>query len=92
MSTFKRILSLCLLVATTAPAFAKSETAAPKSGMKVVYDKKTKYDFTGKEVDGQFLKPDGSAIRGDQDLSFDSLVQPRKNFSKELHRSSGALR
>lgn len=82
---------ILLLTLISVPGFAK--TAPSKKGdVKVVYKKNTKYDFSDKEVDGQFLRPDGSAIRGDQDLTFDSLLTPRKNFSKELNRSSGAIR
>lgn len=86
----KNLIIFLSLIAT--PAFAAKSETAKKGDLKVVYKKNTKYDFSDKEVDGQFLRPDGSAIRGDQDLTFDSLLTPRKNFSKELNRSSGAIR
>ncbi len=91
MKPFSVTLSLTFsfLALTGAGALAAKKS---KGETKVVYEKHTKYDFNGKDVDGDFLKPDGSAIRGDQNLTYDSLLKPRKNFSKELNRSSGALR
>ncbi len=68
------------------PSSAKA-TKAPR----VVYEKKTKIDLTEKDVDGQILKPDGQAIRGDQNLTFDSLLDSPKNFNNQMKRNSGAL-
>ena len=58
----------------------------------VVYEKKTKLDFEQAAVDGQFLSPDGSAVKGDQNIDFDSLIKPKSNFKKELSRDAGAVR
>jgi hypothetical protein len=64
-----------------------------KSDTKTVsYERRTKLDFEAKSVDGEFLKPDGLAVGADKNLDFDSLLQARKNFKKELKRSSGAVR
>ncbi len=59
---------------------------------KVVYDRKTKLDFGEASVDGQFLTPDGAAVKGDKNLDFDSLLQPRKNFNKEMKKNARAVR
>lgn len=66
-----------------APTFAKD---------KVIYEKKTKLDFEEASVDGQFLTPEGAAVKADKNLDFDSLLDPKANFKKELRRDSGAIR
>jgi len=59
---------------------------------KVIYEKKTKIDFNETPVDGQFLTPDGSAVKADQNVDFDSMLDPKANFKKELRRDAGAVR
>ena len=59
---------------------------------RVAYEKKTKIDFEETSVDGQFLTPEGAAVKADQDVDFDSLMDPRANFKKELRRDAGAVR
>lgn len=59
---------------------------------KVIYEKKTKIDFEEASVDGQFLSPDGAAVKADKNVDFDSLLNPRANFKKELRRDAGAVR
>jgi hypothetical protein len=59
---------------------------------KVVYEKKTKIDFEEKNVDGQFMTPEGSDVKADQNVEFDSLLNPKANFKKELRRDAGAVR
>ncbi len=67
--------------------------AADKKGLtKVSYDRKTHIDFEEKSVDGDFLRPDSQAVRGDKNLDFDSLMNPRSHFKKEIRRSAGAIR
>jgi len=58
----------------------------------VVYEKSTKIDFSDREVDGDFMNPDGRSVSGEKNLYFDSLFEDRKNFRKELKRSSEAVR
>jgi len=66
--------------------------AAEKANTKVSYEKKTHLDFEEKSVDGEFLRPDGQAIQADKNTEFDSLINPRANFNKEIKRSAGAIR
>lgn len=58
----------------------------------VVYEKSTKIDFSDREVDGEFMNPDGRSVKGEKNLYFDSLFEDRENFRKELKRSSEAVR
>ena len=59
---------------------------------KVVYEKNTKLNFEEKEIDGKFLSPDGKDVKSERTLDFDSLLDPKNSFSKELNRDSGAVR
>lgn len=59
---------------------------------KVVYEKKTKLDFEDRDVDGEFQTPDGQSVSADKNLSFDSMLDPKQDFKKELKKSMGAVR
>jgi hypothetical protein len=80
-----RTLSILLSLSAILPLMAQAKE-------KVVYERKTKLDFEEKSVDGQFLSPEGMAVKADKNLDFDSLLEPKKNFNKELQRSPGAVR
>lgn len=80
-----------LVLVTFLPTVAWSQPAA-KPATKVAYNKKTTIDFEEKAVDGEFLRPDGSAVQADKNTDFESLLGARANFGKELKRSSGAIR
>jgi hypothetical protein len=69
-----------------------SFSQTPKKNEKVVYEKNTKLNFEEKEVDGKFLSPDGKDVKSERTLDFDSLLDPKNSFSKELKRDSGAVR
>jgi len=85
-------MKLLIMIASVSVQQAQAgKSAARKAAPQVVYEKKTNIDLNDKDVDGQFLKPNGQAIRGDQNLSFDDLMSPTKDFSNQLQRSSGAL-
>ncbi len=56
------------------------------------YEKKTKIDFEDRDVDGEFMTPEGQAVSADKNLSFDSMLDPKDNFKKEMKRSMGAVR
>lgn len=79
-------ISLCASLARA----EDGEEAAKGSATK--YEKLTKMNFEEKSVDGEFLRPEGQAVDGDQNLDFDTLMAPRNSFQKELQRSSGAVR
>jgi hypothetical protein len=74
--------------------WAHSQTAEvnTKPTTNVIYEKKTKLDFEDRDVDGEFMTPDGQAISADKNLHFESMLDPKDNFKKELKRSMGAVR
>lgn len=63
-----------------------------EGGKKEKYKDTTVLDFSEASVDGEFMRPDAQAVKGEQNLEFDSLMDSRQNFKKELKRSSGAIR
>ena len=68
-----------------------SRSQQPKAE-KVVYQKNTKLDFEARDVDGQFISPDGKDVEGEKNIYFDSMLEERKSFKKEMTRSLRAIR
>jgi hypothetical protein len=66
--------------------------SAMAQAKKVEYEKKTTLDFEAASVDGQFQSPDGMAIQADKSVEFDSLIEPKKSFNKEMQRSMRGVR
>ena len=73
-----------LLFVFVAPASAQDK---PKEGEKKV---KT-YDFTGDEIDGELIKPDGDFIDTRGTAEFASLIRIRQDFIKEILKSAEDL-
>jgi hypothetical protein len=71
-------------------AYAESKDSNQKN--KVVYEKNTKLNFDEAVVDGQFQNPDAQLVDSDKNVVFDSMIEEKKDFKKELKRSSGAIR
>ncbi len=84
--------SLLLIVFGLLAVCAMAEEKVKGESAKVVYEKNTKLDFEEALVDGQFQSPDAQLVDGDKNISFDSLIEAKKDFNKELKRSSGAIR
>lgn len=84
---FTKLIFVALLA--MAPAFAQDKKAAAPT---VTYEKKTKIDFEDRDVDGEFVTPDGQSVDAENSLHFDSMLDPKDNFKKEMKRSMGAVR
>ena len=84
--------ALILLMLFVAKAQAEPSKARAPAGGKASYEKHTTIDFEARDVDGQFMSPGSAAVKGDQNLDFDSLLDPKKSFTKELKRDAGAVR
>lgn len=90
----KRALLASVLLATfafasTTPVSAQpanDAAAAPADGKKV----KT-YDFSGDEIDGDLIKPDGEFIDTRKFASHNSLIRIRQDFIKEILKSAEDL-
>ena len=69
-------------VLPTTSAFAQKKEKAPKV--------KT-FDFSGDEIDGELVKPDGEFIDPRKFASHTNLIRIRKDFIKEILKSAEDL-
>ena len=91
MKTSKIIaaLSIAGAVALAGPV---SVLAQPKGKQPKEEPKKVKsYDFTGDEIDGELVKPDGDFLDTRKFASHTSLIRLRKDFIKEILKSAEDL-
>ncbi|HYU16748.1 MAG TPA: hypothetical protein VEL05_11770 [Candidatus Acidoferrum sp.] len=86
-------LSIAGAVALASPVAALAQgkgKAAAKA--KAEEPKKVKsYDFTGDEIDGELVKPDGDFLDTRKFASHTSLIRLRKDFIKEIVKSAEDL-
>lgn len=61
---------------------------APGDGGKVVYKKKTVYDFDDDVVEGELQRPDGEFIDTNRKAKHSSLIKIRENFIPEMLKSA----
>jgi hypothetical protein len=75
------------LITFAAPAaFAQGKDAKKDDNKKV----KT-YDFSGDDIDGELVKPDGDFLDTRKFASHTSLIRIRKDFIKEIVKSAEDL-
>ena len=88
-SKFIAALSIAGAVALAGPlsAFAQGKGKPPKEEPKKVKS----YDFTGDEIDGELVKPDGDFLDTRKFASHTSLIRLRKDFIKEILKSAEDL-
>src|ERR1700746_2186917 len=65
-----------------------AHAAEAKRGAKVVYTKKTELDFEGLAIEGEVRNPGEFYFQHRTEEKFDSLVQRRKNFHREMLRDA----
>ena len=82
-------LSVAGAVALVGPlsALAQGKGKQPKEEPKKVKS----YDFTGDEIDGELVKPDGDFLDTRKFASHTSLIRLRKDFIKEILKSAEDL-
>lgn len=82
-------LSIASAIVLAAPlsAFAQGKGKQPKEEPKKVKS----YDFTGDEIDGELVKPDGDFLDTRKFASHTSLIRLRTNFIKEILKSAEDL-
>ncbi len=69
-------------VLLSASVFAQIESSEEK----VVYPKKSSFDFEGLRIEGEVRNPGEFYFRHKPEEKFDSLVKRRKNFHREMLR------
>jgi hypothetical protein len=87
LSVMKRI--AFATVASSLLAFA-TPALAQDSGKKDAKKVKT-YDFSGDEIDGELVKPDGDFLDTRKFANHTSLIRIRTNFIKEIVKSAEDL-
>jgi hypothetical protein len=72
------------LLAFAVPALAQGKGKDDKKPVKT-------YDFSGDEIDGELVKPDGDFLDTRKFASHTSLIRIRKDFIKEIVKSAEDL-
>ena len=81
-----KIIAFLILMPLSAHA---QETVKPQ---KVTYAERTEINFDEMEVTGELIKPQGSVIVDRKRAEFDSLIDLRTNWNKEMKKSLKEIR
>ena len=76
-------LAACLTLAMAAPSVADAQKAE-KPKVKT-------FDFSGDDIDGELVKPDGEFVDPRKFASHTNLIRIRKDFIKEIVKSAEDL-
>jgi len=63
-----------------------------EEGREVTYAERTEINFDEMEVTGELIKPQGSVIVDRKRAEFDSLIDLRTNWDKEMKKSLKEIR
>jgi len=87
----KILVAGCAIAALAAPL--ASNAMAQKKGKKAAADKQRvkTYDFSGDEIDGDLVKPDGEFVDTRKFATHTSLIRIRKDFIREIVKSAEDL-
>jgi hypothetical protein len=88
----KRAVFTSFLAALALTFAMPTDASAQKKKAAKTEEKKVKtYDFTGDEIDGELIKPDGDFVDTRKFASHTSLIRIRKDFIKEILKSAEDL-
>ncbi|WP_373045784.1 hypothetical protein [Vulgatibacter sp.] len=76
-----------LLPAAAVAAEDEAEETVIREDDKVVYEKNTRVNFNDGQVDGELIRPEGDVVRAQRKARFQSMIQQRRDFNKELRES-----
>jgi len=94
----KRIIVMLALVLGSFGIFAQEEGGTTdtgetdSSGRKIIYRQKTVIDFEDVLLEGQIKKPSSSFLMDRTKTKFNSLINLKKDFNKELVKSVDVLK
>ena len=93
MTTQRKIIAALSVAGAVALASPLSALAQGKGKQPPKEEKKAvkSYDFTGDEIDGELVKPDGDFLDTRKFASHTSLIRLRKDFIKEILKSAEDL-
>ena len=75
-----------IFLASLLPSSLLAASVPSKTQPKVIYPEKTELDFEGAKIEGELRNPGELYFQRRQEEKFGSLVQPRKNFRREILR------
>ena len=84
-------LSVAGAVALAAPLSALAQGKGKQQQPKEEPKKVKSYDFTGDEIDGELVRPDGDFLDTRKFANHTSLIRLRTNFIKEILKSAEDL-
>jgi hypothetical protein len=88
----KRAILVSILAAVAMSLALPTTADAQKKGKGKTDTKKVKtYDFTGDDIDGDLIKPDGVTIDTRDFAQHTSLIRIRKDFIREILKSAEDL-
>ena len=84
------VLAFALVGMTTGSAFAQKKGAAkPAAGGDA--GKVKNYDFSGDNIEGELIKPDGEMVNTRKFAEHTSLIRVRQDFIREIVKSADNL-
>ncbi len=91
MLTLMTAVFTLIFMSVSSPVYAQGKKAG-KADKKDTTEKKVKsYDFTGDEIDGDLIKPDGDFIDTRKFASYGNLIRIRQDFIREILKSAEDL-
>ena len=78
-------------VALAFPMVAQAQGKGKKPAPKEETAKTKSFDFTGDEIDGELVRPDGDFLDTRQFANHGNLIRLRKDFIKEILKSAEDL-
>lgn len=94
----KKFFFIMVLVLASFGAYAQEDGGTADTGemdaegRKVIYRQKTVIDFEDVMLEGQIKKPSGSFLMDRTKTKFNSLINLKKDFNKELVKSVDVLK
>ena len=84
------VLAIALVSLGGGPAFAQKKGAA-KPAAADAGGKVKNYDFSGDNIEGELIKPDGEMVNQRKYAEHTSLIRVRQDFIKEIVKSAEDL-
>jgi len=91
VNAMRKLLMLAVVLLAFGFSWAQEAQETDEQGRLVKYREKTVIDFEDVMLEGQIKKPSGSFLMDRSKTKFNSLINLKKDFNKELVRSVDLL-
>jgi hypothetical protein len=85
------VLAFALAGISSGTAFAQKKGGAAKPAATDAGGKVKNYDFSGDNIEGELIKPDGEMVNTRKFAEHTSLIRVRQDFIKEIVKSADNL-